>query len=226
MKYLFVNLLLSLTVLSCTSGRKDNAKADSTNAAASVSNTGPFDLATLTLKEKNAPGLIAARKVKPEPVSDVEQTLLGYEVLKSSNANVLRFGGKDLSGANGTNKNHVLFHYDDQTKALAFYVVALYTQQQADALLKELEKMGKPQFEKIGLDKGEVALDLNGDPIERGKEQKQAYRVWENKKNRLTYFFGELGSGKDFEAELTVLDRSAKYAKDWISFDSLDWYKK
>jgi hypothetical protein len=41
----------------------------------------------------------------------------------------------------------------------------------------------------------------------------------------LSYFLGELGSGQDFNAELTVLDRSEKSAKDWISFDSLDWYK-
>ena len=211
-------------MLSCTSKQNNDTQTRKLQKAAVVlSKSEPFDIAKLTLKEKDLPALITAQGVKSEHVTDDEQTLLGYKVFKSSSANVLKFNGKDLSGTD--NNNHVLFHYDENTKDLAFYEITLNTQHQADNLLKELQKMGKAKFEKVGLDKGEVALDLNGNAIEQGKEQKQAYRVWENKSNGLSYFFGELGSGKDFTAELTVLDRSAKYAKDWISFGSLGWYK-
>jgi hypothetical protein len=226
MRCILVNAVLCIVMLSCTNNQSNNNQAGKTEKAkVSVLKSGPFDIAGLTLKEKNLPALITAQGVKLEHVTDEEQSLLGYEVFKSSSANVLKFNSKDLSGGNGTHKNHVLFHYNEKTKDLAFYVVVLYTEQQAEVLLKELQKTGKPQFEKVGLNKGEVALDLNANAIEGGKEEKQAYRVWENKSNGLSYFFGELGSGKDFTAELTVLDRSAKYAKDWISFDSLDWYK-
>jgi hypothetical protein len=226
MKYILISTILCAAMLSCTNKQKNDTQAGQIQKTeAQEPQSGPFDIGRLTLKEKDLPTLISAQGVKPEHVSDEEQSLLGYEVFKSSSANVLKFNGKDLSGANGSNKNHVLFHYNEKTKDIAFYEIKLYTEAQAAELLKELQKMGKPNFQKVGLNKGEFAIDLNGNPIERGKEEKQAYRVWENKSNGLNYYLGELGSGKDFNAELTVLDPSAKYAKDWISFGSLDWYK-
>jgi hypothetical protein len=224
MKNTFINLMLCLVLLSCTSNQQQKQGA---GAKKSVTGTpsAPFDLADLTLKEENFPSLMTARGLKPEPVADGEQTLFGYEVFKSSSPQVLRYKGAAIRGSSGNNKNRVLFHYNKKSNVLAFYEVKIYTQQQADALLSQLQKMGKPAFEKLGLAKGEIAIDLVGNEIPRGKEEKQTYRVWENKNNGLSYFYGELGSGADFNAELTVLNRSGKYAKDWLSFTSLDWYK-
>lgn len=218
-------IMVWLCIIACSSSQKESKSIDSTNRAPITNNAEPFDLAKLTLNEPNVPRMLAERNVKTESLTSTDQTIWGYERLKISSANLLRYAGNDLSGINDTLKNNFLLHYNEKTKALAFYEVRLYTREQSAALLAALKKMGKPSFEKLGVSKGAVEIDEDGNEIKNGKEEKQTFRVWENSKNRLTYYLSERENGKHYALELTVLNRSANYAKQWISFRSLDWYK-
>jgi hypothetical protein len=224
-KSLLPMIMLCLSIIACSSSQKESKLMDSANTAPITNNEEPFDLAKLTLKEPDVPGMLAERKVKTEPITAADQTIWGYERLKISSADLLRYAGNDLSGTNGMLENNVLLHYNEKTKALAFYEVRLYTKEQAAALLAALNKMGKPAFEKLGVSKGAVEIDEDGNEIKKGKGEKQTFRVWENSKNGLTYYLMERGAGKDYASELTVLNRSANYAKQWISFRSLGWYQ-
>ncbi|MEJ7559299.1 MAG: hypothetical protein WKF66_13395 [Pedobacter sp.] len=48
------------------------SNADSVKATVALANSRPFDLAALTPKEKDAPGLIASRQVEPERVLETD----------------------------------------------------------------------------------------------------------------------------------------------------------
>ncbi|WP_295769345.1 hypothetical protein [uncultured Mucilaginibacter sp.] len=224
-KSLFPLIILCLSIFACSFSPKESKPVNSFNKAPVTNNDETFDLAKLTLKEPDVPGMVAERKVKTEYLTATDQTIIGFERLKISSAEILRYAGNDLSGINHTVKNNVLLHYNEKTKGLAFYEVRLYTEEQSAALLAALKKIGKPEFEKLGVSKGAIEIDEDGNEIKKASEEKQTFRVWENSKNGLTYYLVERGKGESYTLELTVLNRSENYAKQWISFRSLDWYK-
>jgi hypothetical protein len=229
MKKLTVNLMLVLLMLSCTQKQKGASLADTSSTPTTKkdmaeSNSGPFDLAKLSLKEKLT-DLLAPQSIKPEKNASSEQTLFGLEVFKSSDPKVLRFGGQDLFGGGSTGKNEVLFHYNPKDNMLAFYELRLYSKKQTDALISELNKNGKPAFEKIKTTDGAIELDENGNEVKASKSDNKKYHVWENKATGVSYFLIETGTGEKTTAELTALRSSEQYGKDWISFRSFNWYK-
>lgn len=226
MKNLTTSLMLVLLMLSCTQKQKGASLADTTTTTKkdmAESTSGPFDLSKLSLKEKLT-DLMTAQNIKLEKNAPSEQTLFGLEVFKTGDPKILRFGGQDLSGS-GKSKNEVLFHYNPKDNKLAFYEVKLYSKKQIDALINELNKGGKPVFEKIGVTKGAIELDENGNEVKAGAGDNKKYHVWENKATGVTYFLIETGTGENTTSELTALIRSDQYGKDWISFRSFDWYK-
>jgi hypothetical protein len=224
MKKAITYLTLCLAMLSCTSKQGNDSTTDSTKKTVMTPpNTGPFDISHLVLKE-NLPDLMAAQGIKSEPITASDLTLLGYDVFKSSNPKLLRFGGKDLSGSVAKDKNHLLLHYNTEKKILAFYEVDLYTREQIDILSSQLKKMGPPSFEKKWPD-GSLTIDENGNSVKPDPDEKQTFQVWENKSTGLTYFFSNKESKKGIEAELTVLKKSEQSGKDWMSFSQLDWYR-
>jgi hypothetical protein len=226
MKTPIVVLLLILIISACTSKPGGNDQNDSTKMqTVNQSNAGPFDLSKLLLKE-NLPDLMTAQGVKAEPKDSLDLTTFGFEVFKSSNPKILRFGNTDLSGSNGKNKNHVLFHYSEEKNTLALYEVELYTQAAADALKSQLQKMGKPVHEQTGVTKGAIELDENGNEVKTGSGSLKAYHVWENKANGLSYYLIEDGSGENVTTQLIVLNTADKSGQDWISFYNLDLYKR
>lgn len=220
LNYLFICLSMS----ACHSKHHGNAQDDSTKSTSTISlNSGPFDLAKLSLNE-NLPDLMAAQSIREEPKDSSDETMLGFEVFKSSNPKALRFESIDLSGSTGKNKNYVLFHYDVK-KILACYELEIYNQDQTNTLINLLGKVGTLTFKQTKLSKGSIELDVNGDEVKPGNSVRKTYRVWENKSTGLSYFLSEKGSGKNLATELIVIKRSTQFGKDWISTRQLDWYK-
>jgi hypothetical protein len=226
MKNPLINLMLCLVLLSCTSKPKGSAETDSTKNAAMTtsSNSGPFDLARLVLNEKIL-DIMTAQGVKIEPKTSADKTLLGFEIFKTSNPKALRFENADLSGATGKNKNHVLFHYNEDKRTLAFYEVELYNQAQTDILINLLGKVGAITFKQTKLPKSALDLDKNGKAIAFPAGTRKTFRVWENKSTGISYFLIETGLGENVTTKLIVLKRSEQSGKDWVSYLSLDWYK-
>jgi hypothetical protein len=220
-----IYILVCLAMVACNSRPQGNAQAASTpNTVMAPSHSEPFDLARLSLNE-NLLNLMAAQGVKPEPKDSLDKTMLGFEVFRSSNRKVLRFENTDLSGSNGKNKNHVLFHYNEEKKTLACYEIKLYNQDQTDTLISLVGKVGTLIFKRTKLPKGAIELDVNGDEVKPQNSVRKTYRVWENKSTGLSYFLIETGTGKNLTAELIVLKRATQFGKDWISVLQLDWYK-
>jgi hypothetical protein len=218
-------ILICLAFMACNAKSKGNAPADSAKSTVkSVPYTGPFDLAKLTLKE-NILNIMNEKGVKREAKDTLDKTLFGYEIFKTTDPKVLRFENTDLSGANGKNKNYVLLHYNERTKTLAFYELVLYNQNQTDALITLLGKVGKIVFKQTKTSKGAIEIDENGNEVKPGTGERKTFRVWENKSTGLSYFLSEIGSGKNLTSTLTVLKRSEQSGKYWISFLALDWYK-
>ena len=86
-----IYLLLCLAIAACNSNPHGNDQQDPTKFnALKPTYSGPFDLAGLKLNE-NLLDLMAAHKIKKDPKAESDKTLLGYEVFKSSDPNVLRF---------------------------------------------------------------------------------------------------------------------------------------
>jgi hypothetical protein len=220
-----IYILFCLTAVACNPNQQGKAQTDSTkNTAVNAANTGPFDLARLSLNEI-LPDLMAAQSVEAEQKDTLDTTIWGFEVFRSSNARVLRFEDTDLSGATEDKKNYVLFHDDEKTGQLAGYQLKLYSQSQTDALIGLLDKAGTLVFKQTKVLKGAIELDENGDEVKAGKSERETFRVWENKSSGLTYFLTENGSGQNLSTELIVLKRSTQFGKDWISTLQLDWYK-
>jgi hypothetical protein len=224
------NPLISLTIvfttmLSCTQKPQGATTHNDTDSTKNMTNASlaaaPFDLAKLTLKEKIV-DLLTAQGIKPKPKEATDQTLLDFEVAKTSDPKVLRFNGKDFSAS----QSEVLFHYRENDKTLGFYELKLHSEQQAGDLITELDKVGKQVFKKTGTAKGSIELDENGNEVKPGKGETKKYFVWENAATGVSFYLIETGSGQNFDAELTALKPSEQSGKDWIAFRSFDWYKK
>jgi hypothetical protein len=221
-----IYLFFCLAIAACNSNSQGNNQRDSTKSnTKKVAYSRPLDLARLKLNE-NLPELMAAQGIKREPKDSTDETMLDYEVFKSSDPKALRFANTDLSGVRGKNRNHVLFHFNESQKTLACYELTLYDQAQTDSLINLLGKAATLVFKQTHLPKGTVALDLNGNAIKPDKVPRKTYRVWENKANGLTYFLSEDGIDPTLTTELIVLRRSTPFGKDWISSGVLDWYKR
>lgn len=114
MKYVFPFLVLLPLLLSCNAKSTSNTNDDTLKIKdAPLSYTGPFDLARLELKE-NIKAIAKEEQIKPEPITDADKSLLGYDRLKSSDAKALKYGPAILAGADGKNKNYVLLHYNEK----------------------------------------------------------------------------------------------------------------
>jgi hypothetical protein len=212
-------------MLSCNSKPHRASNSDSTsNIAVAIGYSGRLNLAKLTLKE-NIPALMTAQKVKLEPITDTDKTLWGHDRMKSNDPKALQFGGADLAGASGKNKNYVLLHYDEKTKKLIFYEVEMYSREQAKALSGELNKLGKPTFEKKWPD-GSMDIDENGHAVQPKPDEKQIFQVWDDKLTGISYFYGAKENSHSFAAKLTVLKKADQAGRDWMSFSRLDWYQK
>ncbi|MHA4896524.1 hypothetical protein ACXZ1K_17360 [Pedobacter sp. PWIIR3] len=219
-----IYLFFCLTIAACHSNTKENTKMDTTKNSDTTSvNSGPFDLAKLTLNE-NLEVLTNNLGIKPEAKEENDVTMLGFEVFKSSSSKVLRFENFDLSGQRGKSKNSVLFHQNDK-KVLAGYELTLYNQQQTDTLISLTSKVATLVFKQTHMPKGAIELDENGNEVKNNDSVRKTYRVWENKKSGLSYFLTENGLGKNLVSKLIVLNRSTPFGKDWISTLQLDWYK-
>lgn len=220
-----IYLLLCLTVAACNSNPHGKDQQDSTKInTVKPTYSGPFDLAGLKLNE-NLLDFMAAHTIKKEPKAESDKTLLGYETFKSSDPKVLRFKNADLSGANGKNQNHIIFHYTEDKQKLSFYELTLYNQRQTDTLINLLGKVGTIIFKQTKLSKGSLDLDEHGNAIPFPPGERKTFRVWENKSTGISYFLIETGSGKNLITRLIVLRKSEQSGKDWISYLSLDWYK-
>lgn len=223
------NTLISFTLLIMITACGQNPQANSHSnepKKAAMNYTGPFDLSRLLLKE-NILEVMTAQKVKPEQKLPDDKTLFGSAVFKSSDPKVLIFGGEDLSGQTGKNKNYVLFHYHESSDSLAFFELTLYNKKQTAALIGQLEKLyNKPLFEQIGPKKGATEIDEQGNAVKPEPGGNYAYRVWENKQTGLTYFLLSQGNNDQITTKLTALKRSEQSGKEWVASEALDWYEK
>ncbi|QXV63704.1 hypothetical protein INP83_11340 [Mucilaginibacter sp. 21P] len=224
MKNLIPFLLIAF--MGCQSNSKTGPGGDSIPKTMEVplNFTGSFDLARLQLKE-NAPELLKAYQVKLEAVTDTDATMLGLERIKSRASEVLRYGGVNLSGSDGKVSNYAVFHYEENSKRLVFFQVILYTRVEAAALSKELEKMGNPVFEKKWPD-GSLTLDAEGNAVQPKADEKQRFRVWEDKATGISRIYNIVENSHSLVAELTVIKRADKVSRDWMQTTDLDWYKK
>jgi hypothetical protein len=213
-------LLLMITACGQNSGG-DAQKQNSTKAVNTYK--GPLDLSKLLLKE-DVLDLMKVHGIKREPKDSLDITMWKYEVFKSSDPKVLRFGNIDLSSTYGQRKNHVLFHYAEDKKNLICYELELYDQKQTDQLIEQLGKVGTLVFKRTHLPKGSIELDEDGNEVKPENSVRQTYRVWENKSTAITYFLSELGSEKDLITELIALKSATQFGKEWISTKQLDWY--
>ncbi|MGZ3873688.1 MAG: hypothetical protein ACXVJD_12270 [Mucilaginibacter sp.] len=220
-----MHVFLCLAIIACNANPKGNQRDSTKNDAMKPAYSGPFDLAKLKLNE-NLPDLMAAQGIKSEPKAEQDKTLLGYEIFKTSNSKALRFENADLSGTYGKNKNDVLLHYNEDKKTLAFYEVELYSQAQTDTLISLLGKVGTIIFKETKLAKGAIELDENGDELKPEKSEHKTMRIWENKNTGITYFLAGAGKGQTFRARLIVLKQAEQSGKDWMSYLSLDLYKR
>jgi len=219
-----IYLFLCLAIAACNSNPKGNQQDSTKNDAMNPSYSGPFDLAKLKLNE-NLPDLMARQEIKPEPKTEQDKTLLGYELFRSSSPKALRFEDTHLSGTYGKNKNYVLFDYSEDKKKLAFYEVMLYNQAQTDTLINLLGKVGTITFKQTKLPKSALDVDSNGKAVPFPAGTRKTFYVWENKSTGISYFLFETGLGENLTTKLIVLKRSEQSGKDWISYLSLDWYK-
>lgn len=173
MKSLVLYVLAATFLMGCQSNSNSNSGSVSKkNTEVPLGYTGPIDLAKLHLKE-NAPALLKANKIKLEAVSDTDMTMLGLDRIKSRAAEALQYGEANLSGHENKLSNYAVFHYDENSKRLVFLEVVLYTRDKAAALGNELEKLGKPVFEKK-LPDGSLTLDDEGNAIPRKPDEKTA----------------------------------------------------
>lgn len=226
MKHLIPLILIAMGLLGCQSNSNSGSGSDTTQKIAEVplSYSGPLDLARLQLKE-NAPALLKAYKIKLEAVTDTDATMLGLERIKSRASEALQYGGTNLSGSDGKLNNYAVFHYDENSKRLIFFQVFLYTRDKAAALSKELEKMGKPTFEKQWPD-GSLTVDAEGNGVPPKPDEKQRFRVWEDKASGISRIYNIVENSHSLVAELTVLKRADKTSRDWMNTTDLDWYVK
>jgi hypothetical protein len=211
----YTYLFIGLVVMACHS--KPAAKTQPIPS-------GPFDLATLSLNE-NLSDLMKVKGIKAEPKDALDKTLLGYEVFKSSDPQLLRFKQTGFSGPYGKNKNHVLFHYNEAQNTLAGYEVYLYDQAQTDTLIGLVGQSGTLVFKRTKLLKGAIELDENGNEVKPENSERKTFRLWENKSTGHSYFLIETGSGANLITRLIVVKPSSPFGKDWISYLQLDWYK-
>ncbi len=178
----------------------------------------------MQLKE-NAPALLKAYRVKLEAVTDTDATMLGLDRMKTRASEALQYGETNLAGSEGKLNNYAVFHYDENSKRLVFYQVILYTRDKAAALSTALEKMGKPTFEKQWPD-GSLTVDAEGNGVPPNPDEKQRFRVWEDKATGISRIYNIVENSHSLVAELTVLKRADKASRDWMNTTELDWYTK
>ena len=81
-----IYILFCLTAVACNSNQQSQVQTDSTkNTAVNAADAGPFDLARLSLNE-NLTDLMTAQSVKAEPKDTLDTSIWGFEVFRSSNA--------------------------------------------------------------------------------------------------------------------------------------------
>lgn len=220
-----IYLIFCLVIVACNANpQANNTNKPTKNNLVEPTSLETFDLARLRLNE-NLPDLMASQGIKSDVTTESDETLTGYHIFKSSIPKVLRFEKAALSGANGKNKNYIVFHYSQDYKALAFYELILFNQGQTDTLIGLMAKAGTLIFKQTKPLKGAIELDENGNEVKPENSERKTFRVWENKSTGLSYFLIETGSGQNLISRLIVLKRSEQSGKDWISYQLLDWYK-
>jgi hypothetical protein len=204
-------------IFSCTLSA--NKKEDSKVA---VGNN--FDLAQINFSE-NLNTILTGQGLKLSDGKSTEQTIMGFSTYTSALDKLLKFDGVSLVGQAEANKNQVVFHYKDSDQTIGMFELKIYTAKTRNELLVALNKFsGKPVYEKSN-NANAIELDENGDEMKPSERSNKTYRVWENSKTGISYFWIETLIDKDVSVELTALNRKDGAAKGWIAFRAFDWYK-
>lgn len=228
MNLIFLGFSGLLVLLSCTpSGNHPKVNTDSVEKNRALdTNKGAvkkIDLRSIALSEKfgmieDADGsILKSNGKKYETMSGL--TAIGYNATE-----IFSFDNLILSSS--SHPTEVIFHVEDGTSILKFLEIKTIDQKIEQSLLNKLDQLfGKPSFaQNAEKDKG-MGVDENGNAISASNVPEQKFMVWEKKDNNKSYLVSQHSAAGEKVLELTILDPNEKFAKQYMSVRSLDWYK-
>ncbi|MGE8291129.1 MAG: hypothetical protein ACN6ON_05605, partial [Sphingobacterium sp.] len=153
-----------------------------------------------------------------------------YETMSGLNAvgynATENFTFRNLSLASTVNPTEAVFHVEDKTSVLKFVELKINDEQVGKSLIAELKDLfGKPTFEQNAKKDGGMGVDEQGNAITIKDAPNQLFMVWEKSDAKRTYFLSQYESEGKKLLDLTILDPNEKFAKQFMSVRSLDWYK-
>lgn len=227
LKFIGVLFLVLVLTLSCKpSSNKSKGVLDTTNKT-NVSIPERTDLKVVDLIDikllepfediKNSDGsTLKSNGKKYETMSGLQA--VGY------NANaVFTFDNVILSSSE--HPTEIIFHFEKGSAVLKFVEVKISDEKIGKSLLVALNRsFGKPSFEQNTDKDNGMGVDENGNAISSANYPKQNFMVWEKSDNKKSYFVLQHSDGGAKVTELTILDPDEKFAKQFISVRSFDWY--
>jgi hypothetical protein len=217
-------IVLIFSLISCNSEHAKQTHKSTSYNAINDSKARGFDLSKVDFTE-NLNTILTSQALKLSDGKSAEQTIMGFSTYTSTSDRLLKFEGVSLAGHAEANKNQVVLHYKDSDQTIGMFELKIYTEKTCNELLAALNKFsGKPVYEKSS-NANAIELDENGDEIKPSEWSNKTYRVWENRKTGVSYFWIETLTGNDLSLEVAALNRKDKAAKDWIALRAFDWYK-
>jgi hypothetical protein len=219
-----IKILIATVAIFGLTACNANDKKEEDKGAQNQVRSNNFDLGKINFRE-NLNTILTAQGLKLSDGKSAEQTIMGFSTYTTQSDKLLNFDGVSLAGETKAKKNQVVFHYQDRDQTIGLFELKIYTEKTRNELLAALNKFsGKPVYEKSS-NANAIELDENGDEVKASERSNKIYRVWENAKTGISYFWIETLTGKELSLEITALNRKDKAAKDWIAFRAFDWYK-
>ncbi|MDC8099056.1 hypothetical protein [Chryseobacterium rhizosphaerae] len=197
------NLKYALIPIICmgftSCNQQDKKSSEAQIEARNDTQTGPFNLAALTMGQNINDILKSGGMTSKDTVQTDEVTLIGNERLAFSSEALLHFNGISLDGKNNKNINKVILHFgkvdqeigplaNEKDDELGMYQLDIYTEPEKKALFENLNRtLQKPVFTTVHESFESDVKD--NEIIQTQNKFRQEVAIWKNK--GMIYYYCE-----------------------------------